>query len=260
MGQGEGQGRHRLAAPGGHREGEQPRLPLFPLGHAPLQNGAPLPVQLSLGREPARDVAPELVPQRVHGCAAVLRPGLSGHKGLRVQKVRVHQTGVQHPGEEHPCRRVPQGKGGERRGGQCHLAGPAIVWLQFPLHAAKQGGRLFAVRFPAAVRQAAVVPGHGEGGEGLLALPALHGPGSGMVDFWPALQPALESGGVFTEVVGQPGQLRLPLRAERPGKLGRQHGGPLQMGLNGLFAAIRGDVGKILHDFCVLPSGPGLAC
>ena len=44
------------------------------------------------------------------------------------------------------------------------------------------------------------------------------GPGSGVVDFGPALQTLLESVAVFPDIVQQPGQVSLLLPAKRPGK------------------------------------------
>lgn len=69
-----------------------------------------------------------------------------------------------------------------------------------------------------------------------------------------AMQPLLECGGVFSDIVGQSGQLRLCLCAEGTGKSFGQVGCVAQMLGNGLCATIFCDVRKKLAGIHVVAS------
>ena len=107
-----------------------------------------------------------------------------------------------------------------------------------------EGAALVAVPLSAPVRQAAVVPHHGEGGGVLLFLKTEIGPRRGVVHPGPAPQPPLEGGGIFPDVVGQARQLRLGLPTEGGSKFPGQAGGPRQVGMDRLCSAVLRDMGK----------------
>ena len=79
-----------------------------------------------------------------------------------------------------------------------------------------------------------MVPCHRERNIELSQLNGLLRPRRRMVDLRPALQPPLEPGAVLADVVEQPGEPRLFLPAEIPGKSGGQPGRPLKVLLHRL--------------------------
>ena len=126
---------------------------------------------------------------------------------------------------------------------QGYFPGPGAVRLQpaaaRPVDPSPKGGGFRAVSAPAAIRKAAVMACHGEGGEGLAAPHTFKSAGSGVIH--PpgiARQPPLKRSRVFSNVMGRPGQQPLCLAAERAGKLRRQ------MLENRLFSSVLRDVCK----------------
>ena len=88
-----------------------------------------------------------------------------------------------------------------------------------------------------------MVPGHGEGRVELPQLPALIGPRGGVVYLAAAVKAPLKGGGVFADVVGQPGQPGLFLCAEGTGEGRRQLGRAGQVLQDRLFPAVLRYVG-----------------
>ena len=132
---------------------------------------------------------------------------------------------------------------GRLSAGQGYFPGPGAVRLQpaaaRPFDPSPKGGGFRAVSAPAAIRKAAVMACHGEGGEGLAAPHTFKSAGSGVIH--PpgiARQPPLKRSRVFSNVMGRPGQQPLCLAAERAGKLRRQ------MLENRLFSSVLRDVCK----------------
>ncbi len=111
------------------------------------------------------------------------------------------KAGVEHPGEEREAQRVGAGPRGRRRGGERYFL-PAVVGGYRLLAPAKQGGVARVIGGAPAVGQAAVVPGHREGGVEMLANPGLLRPGGGVVvHLGAAFEPQLEGVAVFADVV-----------------------------------------------------------
>lgn len=91
-----------------------------------------------------------------------------------------------------------------------------------------------------------MVPCHGKRGANLTALAALRGSGCGVIHTLCApLNPALESGGIFPQIMGQPCQSALFLRAKRRGKCGASVSRSAQMFRSRLLSSILSKVGKI---------------
>jgi len=151
--------------------------------------------------------------------------------------------------------------------GQGYLPDPGAVRLQpaaaRPVDPSPKGGGFRAVSAPAAIRKAAVMACHGEGGEGLAAPHTFKSAGSGVIH--PpgiARQPPLKRSRVFSNVMGRPGQQPLCLAAERAGKLRRQRGGARQMLENRSFPSVLRDVCKkfIFHSRSFLGSPARAPC
>ncbi len=84
-----------------------------------------------------------------------------------------------------------------------------------------------------------MVPRHGERGADLSQFAALHRPGGGVVHmFCASPQPPLKRVGIFPQIMCQPGELPLFLRAESRGKPGAQLRCSTQVLLNCLLSFI----------------------
>ena len=110
---------------------------------------------------------------------------------------------------------------------------PYLVRLQlsksgFP-HTAAEGLVFPVVPLASAVRQTAVMPRDGKGGTALIQLGTFYGPGGGVVNLWPSVQPALECGGILSQVVGQPSKPPLILCTKSRGKVSAQFSCPVQV-------------------------------
>jgi hypothetical protein len=139
---------------------------------------------------------------------------LAGHKLFCVQEVSVYQAGVEHPHKKGIRQWILFAKIRELRMGQGNLLRPGGVWLHGVFrsteHPAKEGGLIACVPSATAVREAAVVPCYTECGAYLVLLGAHKGTRGGVIDpFRTALQPALECGGIFSQIVGKTCQFSL---------------------------------------------------
>ena len=117
-----------------------------------------------------------------------------------------------------------------------------MVILQFPLarpvDAAPKGAGASGVSPAAAVWETAVVPRDRKSGQRLLHFQTLVSSGSGMIHLWPAVEAALKSIGVFSDVVGYTGQLSLFLCIKSCRKGGTQRCGPFQMAESRLLPSV----------------------
>ena len=133
---------------------------------------------------------------------------------------RKASAGKEHPRQPILCRVV------RRHGhiGQRQPLLPGVVVFQSALggalYAPEKGAGIRPVAPAAAVGQPSVMPRHGESGEELSPFHALECPGGGVVHSGAVLQDsALETGGGFPRVVGQPGQFSLFFRPKTAGKV-----------------------------------------
>ena len=258
-----GQGGDRLASARGHCQRVKPGRAPLPLAHARFQNGTAPGVEFSPGRKPGGDIGLQTRPERFHAVRVLKARGPPIHERRGISIVRVHQTGKQHAGEKHPrqpilCRVV------RRHGhiGQRQPLLPGVVVFQSALggalYAPEKGAGIRPVAPAAAVGQPSVMPRHGESGEELSPFHALECPGGGVVHSGAVLQDsALETGGGFPRVVGQPGQFSLFFRPKTAGKVRALFRRSPQVFLYGLLSAILGQVGEVdafCHMLSLLPS------
>ena len=167
------------------------------------------------------------------GCTAAARRGRAVHKSFRIEIIGVNKAGIEHPRIEAGGEAIAR-QWRAMRSGRRYLLFPTIARRELLFQTPQKCARPLRVGLRAAIWQAAVVPGYGKG---YLRLPGIErdlGPGSGVVDFGPALQTLLESVAVFPDIVQQPGQVSLLLPAKRPGKSFGQGGRTKQMVANAL--------------------------
>ena len=122
--------------------------------------------------------------------------------------------------------------------GQTDLALPGAAVGQGALEAAEQRGLPGGIGAAAAVGNAAVVAGDGEGGGGLPELLGNLSAGGGMVDHPAAVQAFLKAPAVFADVVQQPRKAGGFFPAEGAGELCGERGGVFQVFPHGLCAGV----------------------
>ena len=159
----EGERGQRLAAAGGHGEGEEARCQR---GLRPRMLQHPLPQRVDIGRSRRRQGCQgrfESLAEHVQrAMAAAVRgpaPG-PGKEGLRRQEIGIHQAREQHPRQE--CLGEAGMRGGLEAGWRHHRLGgrqgagmrlPPIIWFQPVIHTEARGPQFLAIGQPSMVRR-----------------------------------------------------------------------------------------------------------
>ena len=99
---------------------------------------------------------------------------------------------------------------------------------------------------PAPVRQTAVVAHHRKGGEGLAQSRTGQRPGGGVIHPGTTLEPPLKFYGILADVMGKTSQTALVRTVKGRGEGGTELCGAGEMVQDGLFPAVRRDVGEMV--------------